>query len=493
MRAATQPTFREYLRQNFKMILGLACFTLIFCLLRLLSDTISYDTDEWLAVPQNTLTHWLSISRYSLVFLKYCFGVKTSLFVLNTATYIQVFIYTVLFLFFLNLGGKSSLPRDFLCGAVLISSPILLEQYYFTLQSAEVSFGMVCMMLSFISTYQMLAPAVSSKMRIFYGAKALFLAVFSFGIYQAFVNLYIIGALIILYKRNDETAKKNLTGILSCLFLFLAALGSYLLISACAIRLFHITPDSYLSILWFKEPLPSILRDLVSMIGRVILGQGNILNLSYTFCLIFIFTLFFKDRFSINWKNFYLLSLLIAPFLLNLLTATTFVVRSLFGFPVVCAFFFQIFYSSSRPLRLALCLTVLSQILHSELLFLGDYVRNQNDLAVAKQIYTDCGADENTVLVFQGARTSLRNSFSFQGQIMGRSFFEWASPASPEDADTTRIFYFMRAYGMRFTPPTPEQTAKKTSISFRAAYPQKGYIVKKENVCYINLGNDLSP
>lgn len=484
-----QSTFKNYLCRNRKTISIIGLFTLVFCILRLVFPTISYDTDEWLTNPQNTLTHWLGIGRYSLVFLKYCFGTDTSLLTLNIVTYVNVFIYTILFLYFLNIDHENfSSKKEFLCGTVLITSPIFLEQYYFTLQSAEVSFAMILIMLSYITTYKLLKTDSKPAKKFLYSIVTFVLLVFSFGMYQAFVNLYVIGVLICLYKLNAETKAMNFKNIGISVLIFLLSLISYSAVSEFTISHFNIVKDGYLGIEWFNGEFVRTLKDLIVTIGRILLGHGNILNLSYTFCLIYIICKIIKAKNYLCWKNFYLLALLASPFLLNILTGTNFVIRSILGFPILCAFIFHEFFDDGKLLRLALYMTVLSQFIHSELLLYSDYIRNKNDVFIVQKVYEDCNADENTIIVFKGIQYAENNSFSFQGQVMGHSFFEWCTDADPENAEWTRILYFMQSQGLYTAWSSAEQLNLRNSLDFPDEYPNDGYIIEQDGVYYVNLG-----
>lgn len=432
--------------------------------------------------------HWLALQRYSLVFLKYLFGTATGLLSLNIVTYINVYIYTVLFLYFLNIHEKeTSWKRDTLCGVVLISSPIFLEQYYFTLQSAEVSFGMVLLVISVITTYHMLSPRSGKTCRIFCAVISFVLLAFVFGIYQSFVNLYVIGVLICLYKLNDNTFRGNMLRIVSCIIVFALALTAFFIIAKYCIHYFDIKDSNYLSIQWFTQPFKEVLKNVIITIGWIVLGHGNVLNLAYTFCALFVFYQLFKDNFRINWRNFYLFALLAAPFLLNILTGANFVIRSLLGFPVLCAFLFWEFYDSSKILRTGLCITILSQVIHSELLLYGDYSRNQSDLAISQKILEDCNTD-NPTIVFQGIEAAEENAFCFKGQAMGCSFYEWVPNEDKTNVDGNRIWCFMQTQGLTYTLPTPEQISLRDTIQFTAEYPHAGYLVQEGHVYYVNLG-----
>lgn len=162
------------------------------------------------------MNSWLGLSRYSLVFFKYIFGLydNINLRFFNIITYINVFIYSIMYLYFIKIDTKKdNITKDVLSILIVISSPVLLEQYNFTLQSPEVSFGMILMMISYITTYKYLKDN-----KIIYSIITIVLLTLTFGIYQAFVNLYLLGVFISIYKIKNNR-KANI--IKSIIFLLL--------------------------------------------------------------------------------------------------------------------------------------------------------------------------------------------------------------------------------------------------------------------------------
>lgn len=472
-----------YIKNNKKTIFIVAIITTLFCVLKLKFSTIGYDTDEWLSNSvEGTLNTWLGIGRYSLVFMK-CFVTKTTnLFLINMITYIHVFLYTVLFLYFLNIGQESSdSKRDLLSAIALISSPIFLEQYYFTLQSAEVSFAMLLVIITFITTYKML-----TKKNIWYAIVTICLLLFCFGLYQAFVNVYVVGVIICLYKLNRENKKENLMYLLMCIIVFLVSLVGYVLISKGVIQVLQVQKLEYLQIGWLSLPLKEALFTVIVVVGRILLGHGNILNLAYTACLCFVLYKIVKNTKRISWKNFYLFSLLLSPFLLNILTASRLLIRSALSIPIVCVVVFFYYYEISRVCKFIIYVTMASQMVHCVLLTTSEYNRYKNDIFIANDIYNTCQANADTVIVFKGIESVEENIFAFKGQAMGHSFFEWT--ADEYNAEESRILYFMGLHNMPLKEPSQEQINKRETFDFEAEYPDKGCIVEENDVYYVNLG-----
>ena len=91
-------SFRNYISGNRRTMVLLGMFVTAFFLIRLLFPTVGYDTDEWVVSPESTLLHWENLGRYSLVWMKRLTGNGANLYLMNGATAVNVYLYTVLFL-----------------------------------------------------------------------------------------------------------------------------------------------------------------------------------------------------------------------------------------------------------------------------------------------------------------------------------------------------------------------------------------------------------
>ncbi len=479
-------SFRNYISGNRRTMVLLGMFVTAFFLIRLLFPTVGYDTDEWVVSPESTLLHWENLGRYSLVWMKRLTGNGANLYLMNGATAVNVYLYTVLFLYFLNRTGRAGgWKRDLLCGMVLVSAPIFCEQYYFTLQSAEVSFSMLLMMAAFLLTRRVL-----ERWEWLSAAGLVVLLLFVFGAYQAFVNVYVVGVLICLYGRGSENKRDNLGRIETALAIFFVSLLGHLGIAYLVRGGTFAAQSGYLEVVWLQEPFYIGLKNIIFAVGKVVLGYGTILNLSYTFCMIFVFVQIKRGGFALSWKHFYLLALLASPFLLHIVTGQPLnAPRAALSLPLLCAFLFWKYYGAGRWPSRALCLIIASQLIHSQLLMYSDYLRNENDKAIAEKIYKDCGADEDTVIVFKGVRHAEDSVPVLLGHVIGRSFFEWTPMTDVNNASVHRIRCFMEFYGMDFVCPDDATAARGEEIAFPAAYPEEGYIVELDGVYYVNLGD----
>ena len=304
--------------------------------------------------------------------------------------------------------------------------------------------------------------------------------------YQAFVNLYVVGAIMCLYKLNNEDSKENTKGIITVALIWLSSLIIYILALGIVRDMVEVEANNYLAIGWTENSLLKNLFTIAASIGKVVLGYGHVFNLAFTICLIYILWSIGKSEKKLCWKHFYLLALLISPFLLNIATATMLIERVALGIPFVCALFFDQFMDKSKAMKYAFFIVIASQIIHTQLILLSDNMRYTHDLKMTEKIYQDCDADENTHIVFVGLEKTCENQFNLEGDIIGASFFQWSS-GQPNVAPAS-TYFFMQLHGYPYTMPTPEELQYGYSLTFPAEYPEEGYIIEENGCYYINLG-----
>ena len=476
--------FFEWLKHSKKQVLILLIITLGYGLFKITNYSFSYDTDLILLDPKNIMDSWLGLGRYFLVFLKWIFSLYDDLYLINFLTYVNVFIYSILFIYFLNINVKKiNVFRDVLCGALLVTSPFFLEQYNFTLQSFEVSFSMILMVMSYIFTYYYLFTK-----KKYFAIFIIILLIFTFGVYQSFINLYVIGVLISLYKLNDLSFKDNLRNILKTVFLFLMGVLGYFVISNIVQGVLNIPTNSYLNnmIMWNKQSIFTTLFGFLKDIVKLGLGIGEIFNLSFIFSYFLGFWFLVLGKRS-RTQKIYIFFLAMAPFLLNFLTGSRIIFRSFLSLPIVCSFIFFETYHWFDWIKFILVLCLIGQMVNGFLLMFSDYKRYLNDVEIASKIYRDCGNSDDVEIVIKGLEYTEENISVYKGEVMGYSYFEWT--ADGDNADRYRINNFMKIHGFDTKLPTDDHIAKLRYMNFESEYPNSGYYIVDHQVCYVNLGN----
>ena len=94
----------QFLKDNKIELLILAGIVFIFGSFKIFNYSFSYDTDLIILDPKNIMDSWLGLGRYFLVFIKTLFCMYDNLFVVNLLTYVNVFIYSALLIYFFNIG-----------------------------------------------------------------------------------------------------------------------------------------------------------------------------------------------------------------------------------------------------------------------------------------------------------------------------------------------------------------------------------------------------
>lgn len=474
----------QFLNDNKMELFILAGIIFIFGSFKIFNYSFSYDTDLIILDPKNIMDSWLGLGRYFLVFIKTLFCMYDNLFLINLLTYTNVFIYSALLIYFFNIGlEKHNILRDILCILILVTSPFFLEQYNFTLQSFEVSFSMILLVLSYITTYYYL---FNKKLR--YGLLTILLLLTVFGTYQSFINLYVIGVLISLYKLHDSSIKNNLINIMKTIILFVISLIGYLVLSKVIQQVFHITTTSYLTdmIMWNKQSIFMTLFGFLKDIVKTGLGVGKIINLAFIISYLIMFIFAIKNR-KDKISFMYIIFLMISPFLLNIVTGSRVIFRSLLGLSIVSSFFFFESYDYHKIIKYLVLLCVVSQFISCFLLLYFDYQRYLNDVNISSKIYKDCGNSNDITVVIRGIEYTEENIKAYKGEVMGRSYFEWTIDGM--NADRYRIHNFMKIHGYDVKLPTEEDYNRIGNILFENEYPNDGYYIKEDNICFVNLGN----
>lgn len=155
----------------------------------------STDTEKMIRFPKWTLQWWLRIDRYGLVFLKKILPYKTTInvFLLNFLTYFLLIIASILLLFIVYKVTEFSVHNLILQNLILflpiglfITSPIILEQTNFILQSVEVMFALCLLFLGFLCGIHFI-----ESRRWFYCLSAVILSIICFSVYPSLAVSYV--------------------------------------------------------------------------------------------------------------------------------------------------------------------------------------------------------------------------------------------------------------------------------------------------------------
>ncbi|MEG1597742.1 MAG: glucosyltransferase domain-containing protein, partial [Bacilli bacterium] len=133
--------FKNYLLKSKSFILIVLIFLLLSFGIRLISNSISIDTELYMIAAGELEASWQGMGRWGLVLLNKL--IMGNLFIIpfsNLLTFINILTYSILinFLLYSLLNDKNKqlfTKYQFILTAIFITSPIFAEQYGFTLQN----------------------------------------------------------------------------------------------------------------------------------------------------------------------------------------------------------------------------------------------------------------------------------------------------------------------------------------------------------------------
>lgn len=487
---------------------------------KLNAHVIGIDTES-LMLGDSFYQGWLNTGRQGLVLMKYIlqnrvfnpyFAAVMTLIILALA------VSSFFLLWDKVLGVKSSIIIWGAGGLLWISHPVLTEQIYFSLQSFEVMLGFL---LTAASLYLTLLW-VENKRRLWIFGITVAILLVTFSTYQAFVVIYIFGAVSVLFlqalhefsESKQNSGSRVLLRIAAWILVFLSAF----LINTVITQLFF-SSSTYLEeqIRWGTFSVGDIMWGICSHIVKVLSGYGLYYSIFYGLLLICSLTLVLM--YLGRWKNridciivFLLyLALQITPFLMTILQGGEPVRRSQLVLPAMTGFQAMLCLwivkgleiSSVRSVKILLsgilCLSLLGGIKTTKItwsLYYTDQMRYEQDVALGRdlicRIEQVCLSEEGTLpVVVVGTRPFQGNNSCVQGQVMGHSFFDWDATVLPIPYwSTGRALGFLYTLGANYTRPSADRMEEAVLCSeSMPEWPAEGCVQIHNGMVIVKLSD----
>lgn len=509
--------FFQYIKRNRMVILLLAIFTYLVHGSKLHSLHLGIDTENILAFPDKLYTGWHSIGRYGLTFLKSLtgqmifnpfFAAGLTLVLLVLAAVAFGFVFDHVF----SGSAKESLAL-FVFGAVVIASPIMSEQLYFSLQSAEVALSLVLCAASLLFAHEW-----CQKPGIFYYICSVIFLPVIFSVYQSFVPLYIFGvvALCCLYLPFSDQIR-HIQDYLRYIGLHMVIFLSGFFLNQRITAVYY-DQSSYLTnqIQWDPNDLAAGLRRIYAHIFVAALGKGTFYSASFAAIALLLLVLWLVKLFRGKtvgrgiFNLFLLGSLYLSPFYLTIVLGERPVARAELVLPFTTGFMLYLccvllyrqpdwnsalWKTLAKVVFCILCLVCIwDEADTSSRMYYTDNLRFQQDASLAEdlicQIALATGDPDYTgPVVFVGKKEPTYNASYVKGDVMGQSFFAWDTDVAPQNHwSSIRIVGFMNCMGANYTPPTEEQTASATAVAASLpCYPQEGSVLMQWDFVVVKL------
>jgi hypothetical protein len=434
----------------FILIIILTCLFTFFY--RLFFPVISIDTEALINNSRDLILSWYSIGRFSLGIIKFLTSWFNFNLILANIAALIVFVLSLIILSKDIVKNKNDYLSRLIFILIIITSPLIAEQFVFTLQIFEISLGYFFLILCFklINAY-----IYANKKR--YIIPIIIILAFIFGLYQAFCLLYItISVIYFIVNKYDKnnTLKEFIPIVLKYIILLILGLILSKVLSILMMNVLNVSSSSYLTnqIGWSVHGIKGILYVGYYFL-TVLLGIKIYYNLSYL--IIFIFTLIHLKN---NWSknniiiNLSILFLLITPFIMSIIFGNITVARSQFALPFVVGFLFVFYNNNKKYYYLIPIIIIIFQVAISFILYRNDYIRYNMDVNLMNEVSSDISTYNNLPVVFIGRYD---NHIKIKGDVLGESFFNWDSET--ETGANNRIYGFFLAHHKSYITPSQEQ------------------------------------
>ena len=479
---------------KYQKVLLLSFFFFLFCYgIKLFTYSYSLDTEAFMIYRESFLNSWLQLNRFSLVALKEIFAfIPFNIYVTNWITVFLFYLASVFTYFnFARVCSKIREPKKaFFFLAVIGSSPIFLEQFNFTLQSAEIAFFLLLFQIGiyFLQKY-------FEEHKKYYACLTILLLFICLGAYQSFAPLYIAEGIILLFINvTSEKIKSNkeiFNYIFHTILIFLLSFFLYFLVAKLLLNILNLNSNSYLSnqISWLHNPLKTSIFQIIKSIACIYFGGGYFVSryVHFTFLNLFVLILGLKESLKYFKKKKYFLAILMlmilaSPLIMTFLLGNHEPVRAQFTLPIVISLLLTYTWIDKKSFTILVTCFVIGQVLVMGALQYNDYIRFQNDKNMAAEIYEDVKEYlPNRKLIIVGAKDSdIEGKIKVRGEAMGISFFDHYGLS---DRATT----FMKTLGYPIEDAREYIHEATNLVKDLEAYPKENSILVNDQYVIVKL------
>lgn len=476
----------------------------------LFNSNVGIDTDVFVNNPTNNY-NWMEIGRFGLILEKNILNLNSfNMFYAEVLTIIFLFIFCILSYYTIyRLSGKDLKNLNLILPFICFTNPIWAEAFIFVIQIAEISFGLILIVLANLFIYK--GALEKNKISTIIGMLLLFLAMAT---YQSFIAIYIAVCILcfILVMENNEIKAEKFSFIKLALFdviSFLIVFATYQIV----LKLLNIE-STYLVNAWQTAARKKdVLKNIYFHCKSIIFGEGIFYNIGLLIALIGIGVIGINNSIK-NKKieNKFLkilyycvyLAFCATPFLLTIYIGQSSVVRAEIYIPIIEAFallYVTYFIKSNVNKQLInlvlivfICYLGMNQAYYLESLYYTDYLTRERDKELAYQIGHDiaeAGAELEDKIYFYGHYNGLDNNSIIRGQLIGTSAFEYSHTVDPMYYWSSQtIVYLLRAYGYKYNWAEPEMAREGKNIASPESvpwWPEKEGIIKCDGYWIVKI------
>lgn len=491
---------------------------------KLNASIIGIDTESLIWDETGLYQGWLNTGRQGLVLLKYLLGNMSFNPWFSAVMTLLVFPMAV-FSFFLLWdkvrGQQSGIVVWLLSGLLWISHPMVTEQLYFSLQSFEISLGILLTAAALYLTYVW----TENRRRLWSFFASVCLLLLTFSIYQVFVAIYIFGAVSVLLlqalRKLSMGEQKMFSKMAARMGVWLLVFLTAFIMNAVVTKMFFNASDYLMEqVQWGTIPVSGVLRGICGHIASVLLGRRAFYSIFYGGLLVCSMALLAANLWRFGRENktgcitvcFFYVCLQITPFLMTLLQGGEPAFRSQLVLPAMTGFqtmlniwlLKELNISRDRVSQMLLVCVMLLGFLGgikpaktTWSLYYTDQLRYEQDAAFGRsliqRIEQTCTREEleSLPVVVVGRRPFQGNNSCLQGQVMGYSIFDWDTMAEPKPYySTRRVLGFLHTLGADYLLTSAGQMREALVYSENMpAWPDEGCVQVQNGMVIVKLSD----
>ena len=426
-------------------------FIFVFLLysIRIFIPVVSIDTENFINSSSDIIYSWYSIGRFSLgLYINFFKLIPLNIYFNNIVSLVLYFIAVYILVCDFD-RDSNDYKKRIIMFLLILTSPLLAEQYAFTLQNVEVAIS-----------YLLLVIVMKALFKVIYNKRYLYLLVtplliLVFGTYQSFYMMYI--TLAIIYYLDNYDDKKKFKDQLKIILSYVLVLVIYSILTIVSGNIINSILDveatGYLTsqMNWFNGNFVKGILYCGYYVVSVLFGLGIDNNLGYLVLIIIVLINLKKEGCKRSFiYNLALIMLLFSPFLISVLFGTITFSRAQFSIPIIMAYLYgrEI---SKKYIKIIACCLVLVQSIGTIYLFDIDLERYNNDVKLLDYV-EKIENEKNLPIIFIGNVSYERD---FTGEVLGKSFYNWDYKS--ERLSNDRVFSFMKSQGFKYEVATTEQ------------------------------------
>jgi hypothetical protein len=537
--------FLDFCKQNTPLVISVTLAVLFVYGIVLFSLPAAGDNILYLDSPAFYIFGLIQVGRWITPLLVKLFFIKESgIFASNFISMSLIWLFSLLFCYFIAVFTKNTKRHNsFIPLALTVLTYSVWSQYFLFFYQNKIQTAFTC--LNLISVYLLFDCLLTrKKIKVII---PFILTVFSFGVYQPLVPLFlcIVFIYFILLHENSNYPQREYSLLCLKLFVFfIAAFASMSIINKIiqsALSLDTVGMERVM--IWNKSGLRSIIANILAQGYALTIGGlpfvhsifspvmadlygspldpfgrpvadiifnnaraiGNIILLP--FAVVFLAMIFMNARNNIPKGRRLLYALAgvgvpVSIFFLVIVSGEVLGTRILFSLPFAAAFMFYYVARAQKTLLRRVCYVLIlgaafyqaqmSQIMLESTVRVSD-IDSKIAFDLNSRIQNVLGGDaelpEMPVAYIGNINHPLKNQ-RFTIEMAGRSVFEWWTPSDMFTQTQFHVISFMNIFGFNYSLPTPDQMREAYEASGgMPAYPLEGCVKNLGYVVVVKMGD----